>query len=180
MKELLEEVKIIRKRLGITQQELAKLSGVSQSLITKIEAGTLDPSFTNAKKIFDALNQLHEKKSVKAKDLMNTKLVSLTSTATLKDAITKMKKHGISQIPLIEQGTCCGIVTESTILEVLLKDLTLDHQVKDVALEAPPLIDQHATREVIVGLLRYYPIVLIGEKGKILGFITKADVLEKI
>lgn len=183
MAEALEEIKIIRKKLGLTQQELAKLAGVSQSLITKIESKKLDPTFSKAKRIFETLHQLQEKHSVKAADLMNTKLISLTTHATLQEAITKMKKHGISQLPVVEHDNgekCCGLITESTILEALVQKHTLDSTIADIVQEAPPLIDKHATKEVVVNLLRYYPIVLVGEKGKILGFITKADLFGKV
>jgi Predicted transcriptional regulator with C-terminal CBS domains len=41
------ELERIRKQVGMTQKELAKLSRVSQSLIAKIERGDVDPSFKN-------------------------------------------------------------------------------------------------------------------------------------
>jgi len=42
----INEVKDIRKRLGLTQLELAKRANVSQSLIAKIEAGRIDPRYS--------------------------------------------------------------------------------------------------------------------------------------
>ncbi|MBI2079314.1 helix-turn-helix domain-containing protein, partial [Candidatus Micrarchaeota archaeon] len=36
----------LRRKLGITQKELAKLAGVSQSLIAKIEMGKIDPAYS--------------------------------------------------------------------------------------------------------------------------------------
>ena len=57
----IKQVKEIRKKLGLTQSELAKKAGVSQSLIAKVEAGTLDPTYSNAKKIFAAFDMLAKK-----------------------------------------------------------------------------------------------------------------------
>lgn len=57
----LEEIKQIRKKYNLTQSDLAKRSGVSQSLIAKIEAGRIDPTYSNAQKIFNALNDMGEK-----------------------------------------------------------------------------------------------------------------------
>ena len=49
----IKEIKILRKKLEITQNELAKKSGVSQSLIAKIESSNIDPAYSSIKKIFD-------------------------------------------------------------------------------------------------------------------------------
>ncbi|MFQ5647816.1 MAG: helix-turn-helix transcriptional regulator, partial [Candidatus Aenigmatarchaeota archaeon] len=38
------EIRKIRKKLGLTQSQLAQEARVSQSLIAKIEAGKLDPT----------------------------------------------------------------------------------------------------------------------------------------
>ena len=42
----LDEISKLRKKLGISQSELSELSGVSQSLIAKLEAKKIDPSYT--------------------------------------------------------------------------------------------------------------------------------------
>ena len=54
----LSEVKVIRKKLGLTQGELAKAAGVSQSLIAKIESTKIDPTYSKVKLIFHALESL--------------------------------------------------------------------------------------------------------------------------
>ena len=56
----LSEIKKIRKNLGLTQTDLSKRANVSQSLIAKIEAGKIDPTFTKTKKIFETLNDLEK------------------------------------------------------------------------------------------------------------------------
>ena len=68
MTKTLDEIKRLRKKYHLTQQELAKRAGVSQSLIAKIEAGLLDPTYTRAEQIFGALENVEEQKELKAKD----------------------------------------------------------------------------------------------------------------
>ena len=60
----LEEIKEIRKKLGLTQSDLAKRAGVSQSLIAKVESGRLDPAYSNAQKLINALNDYGRKKEL--------------------------------------------------------------------------------------------------------------------
>lgn len=45
----------IRKRIGISQKELANLAGISAGALSKIESGVLDPSFETVIAILTAL-----------------------------------------------------------------------------------------------------------------------------
>src|SRR3989338_10001433 len=96
----LGEIKMLRKQLGLTQTQLAQRAGVSQSLIAKVEAGTIDPTYTNAQKIFAALHSLKTQNEEKAKDWMNPHLVSVSPMDTLRTTIEKMKRYDISQLPV--------------------------------------------------------------------------------
>ena len=46
----LSEIRILRKQHNLTQSQLARLAGVSQSLIAKLEAGLIDPGYANFRK----------------------------------------------------------------------------------------------------------------------------------
>lgn len=48
-------IALIRKRLRMSQQVLAKRAKLPQPMISRIEAGKVEPSITTLKKIFDAL-----------------------------------------------------------------------------------------------------------------------------
>ncbi|MBS3101752.1 helix-turn-helix domain-containing protein [Candidatus Woesearchaeota archaeon] len=80
----LEEIRKIRKKLGMTQTELANRAGVSQSLIAKIESGRIDPTYTKTKKIFAALSELEKKEEVKAEQLMASRIISVASGTPIK------------------------------------------------------------------------------------------------
>ena len=58
----LSEIKKIRKALGLTQKKLAFISGVSQSLVAKIESDRIDPTYSKVNQIFSALDS--QKRSV--------------------------------------------------------------------------------------------------------------------
>jgi predicted transcriptional regulator len=175
----IEEIKDIRKKLELTQSDLAKRSSVSQSLIAKIEAGNIDPSYSSVTKIIDTLEALSEKKSLKAKDIMQKKIITAEDKISISDAIKKMKKHQISQMPVTKDGTTVGLVSENSILNAFLnKKESLN--VKDIMEEVPPMITKDTNIDVVSSLLRFFQIIIVSEKGKPIGLITKADLLEKV
>ena len=174
----LEEVKKIRKKLGMTQSELASCAGVSQSLIAKIESGRIDPTYTKANKIFTALNELEKKEEIKAEQLMTNKIIDISPDDSIKDAIAMMKKSQISQLPVIDNHKLIGLVSESTILDALLKSKAT--KVKEIMQEAPPIVSKTTSIQVISNLLKYYPMVVVSEEGKLVGLITKSDLLSKL
>lgn len=174
----LEEIRKIRKKLGLTQPQLANRSGVSQSLIAKIESGRIDPTYTKTKKIFAALSDLEKKEETKAEQLMTSRIISISQNEPIKEAIEKMKKHKISQLPVIDDNKLVGLVSESTILDALLN--SKGKFVKEVMQESPPIVSKITSIQVISNLLKYYPMVLVSEEGKLIGLITKSDLLGKL
>ncbi|MEM2079059.1 MAG: helix-turn-helix domain-containing protein, partial [Nitrososphaerota archaeon] len=61
----LESLAKLRRRLGLTQRELAKISGVSQSLISKIECGRISPSYEAVRRILQALEMVRAERDAK-------------------------------------------------------------------------------------------------------------------
>jgi len=174
----ISEIKHIRKKLGLTQAELAKQSGVSQSLITKIEAGLLDPSFSNARKIFDALEGLSKKKEMRAEQVMETKIIHAHPDETPLDVVKKMKKHEISQLPVVENDSVVGFVSESIMLGALIENKK--GKIRDIMNDAPPTVSKDSAVSMVSDLLKHYPIVVVVEKGKLKGIITRSDLLRKV
>ena len=174
----LSEIKQIRKSLGLTQSELAKKANVSQSLIAKIESGKIDPTFTKTKKIFETLNYMEKKEEIKAEEVMNAKIISVSPKDDIKDSISKMKKFGISQMPVIDEHKAIGLISESTLLDALMTNK--GKKVEDIMEEAPPTVSKTASIRVISSLLHHYPMVLVSDSGKLIGLITKADLLAKL
>jgi len=174
----IKEIKDIRKKLGLTQSQLANLSSVSQSLIAKIEAGRLDPTYSNAIKIFDALTQFGEKKGLKAEEIMNIKIISITPDSNIRDAILKMRKNSFSQLPVIHDHKAIGMISEASLLDSLLEKK--GNSVSDVMDSPPPIISFDAGLDVVTNLLKYFQMVLVSKKGNLIGVITKTDLIGKV
>lgn len=176
----LQEVKPLRRRLGLTQEQLAHAANVSQSLVAKVEAGLVDPSFTAGKRILDSLHMLEQKAEPTAKELMQRHVIPCRANDKLSGVIATMRKHAISQLPVLEGDNVVGILSETAIVRNMER---IDHatsRVRDVMEEAPPILPPATPRRVVAELLRHYSLVLVKEQGKVAGLITKADLLKTV
>ena len=97
----ISHLKKIRNQLNMTQQQFALKAGISQSMIAKIEAGKLDPTYSYVKKIESALNSLSKKDELKAKDILTKKIISVTKDTLVEEAVKLLINNKISQLPLI-------------------------------------------------------------------------------
>lgn len=180
----LKEIKLKRVHAALTQTELSRLAGISQSLIAKIESAKVVPSYANAKRIFDTLDGLRQKSSVKASGMMTKKVISIRPDATLKEAAGTMKKFAVSQLPVIDNGKLVGTVTENDIITKLHEGAgkidSTKLKAEDVMEEPLPVIHENSTQELISSLLDHYPAILVGSKGKFLGIISKTDMLNVV
>lgn len=178
----LNQIKRLRNKHNLNQKELAERAGVSQSLIAKIEAGKIEPSFSKARKIFQALDELREKEELKAKDLMNKKISFAEMGDKVKEIIQVMKKRGISQIPVMALGKVCGLITETDILNKIVSSPEKIERMKveEVMEEVPPIVSINTGQKTLLELLKNNQIVLVLEKGEIVGIISKSDLLGKM
>lgn len=180
----LEKIARKRKMLGLTQKKLADLSGVSQSLIAKLESGKTDPSYTKVKAIIDVLNQLEMKMEVHAREIVHSKVISVQKSDKVSKAVHLMMEHGYSQLPVFDGEHAVGSISEKTILSQVSAGRDLSQIsvlfVEEVMNEAFPQVGEDAPLSLISGLLQVYPAVLVSKKGKVTGIVTKADLLKML
>ena len=181
-----EDIKKLRKKVGLTQTELAKLAGVSQSLIARIEKGTVDPRLSTLRRIIEAIKlvEMRAKKAKSAKDVMYSPVITIKSSDKVKKAIELMEEYAISQLPVVnDNGVPVGSITESTVLKKLLSgepEKILKLKVEEIMEESFPTITPSTNiKDIQQLILKKYPAVLVMEKGKIVGIITKMDLITK-
>lgn len=181
---LLSDIKIKRKQLDLTQAALAQRAGVSQSLLAKIESGNLEPSYSNAKKIFDFFESVHEKTMLRARDFMNPSVKKIEVSEKILDAIKLMKKNGISQLPVMDKERIAGTVSENLIVDKMQGKKNLEEfrqmAVSEVMSEGLPTVGEDSPFSVISALLEHNQSVLVVKNGKIAGIISKTDLLSAI
>jgi len=180
----IDEVAKKRRMMGLTQQKLARLAGVSQSLIAKLEAHKIDPSYTKVKAIFDSLEHLQNKTEVRAEEILHNKLIGIQKRDVVSKAVQTMAEYGYSQLPVFDGEYAVGSISEKTIIEKVSagKDLSQISKcsVGEVMEEAFPQVGEDAPLPLISSLLQVYSAVLISTKGKVVGIVTKADLLKTL
>jgi len=180
----IEEVAKKRRIMGLTQQKLARLAGVSQSLIAKLESQKIDPSYTKVKAIFNALERLQTETEVRAEDVLHNEIIGVQKSNPVSKAVQTMADYGYSQLPVFDGEHAVGSISEKTIIGKVSagKDLNQisKYSVGDVMEEAFPQVGEDAPLPLIASLLQVYPAVLISKKGKVVGIVTKADLLKML
>jgi len=178
----IDYIKQGRVKLGLTQRELASLSGISTSMINQIESGRCKPSYDTAKKIFEVLSSQEGKTSLKAGDICSHEVISVQKDEKLEVVIEKMMKNSISQIPVREDSKNVGLVSEDILARKVLEsdDKKNIHQVPILQImePPPPIVDISTPAKALIPLVRFSKCVLVSRKGEIIGIITISDTLK--
>ena len=177
----LSSIKTRRQILGIKQKDLAIKAKVSQSMIAKLESGKLEPSYTIVKRIFSILENLEHKKEKTCLEIMSKNMICLKKTDSIELASNAMRKHSISQIPIIENKRVIGSINESLILEKIIQGIDKKElfrkQIQEIMKEPFPILNSNTPLTLALPLLKTSEAILICEKDKISGIITKSNIL---
>ena len=193
---VLPELEKIRKKRkafeGLSQDKLAKKLGLQRVVINRIEnrnrnenTKKYSPSYDDAKKIFDYLENEEILKKMKhgktaGKICADIKMGKTTVSPrdTIKTTKERMKPKGLSQLPVIDNGKCVGLITIDSIL-----NSKNAKKVKEAMINPPPIISED---EIITSQIRVFlfnsPCILVFHKNStsIKGIITEWDLLDKL
>lgn len=178
-----EDIRRLRKMAGLTQKDLSKKARVSQSLIARIENNTVDPRLSTVKRIVEAIVTAQGEKT--AKDVMHEPVITVNITDTVRRVIELMKKHGISQIPVLKEGKVVGSVQESILVDRIVRsgnpERFFSTPIYDIIGEKFESVDSTTNIMDVLNLLSSgEPAILVLNQDKIVGIITKIDVLSSI
>ncbi len=169
-------IKELRENRGMTQQKLAEAVGISQAHVAKIENEQVNPRLSTVNKI---LSVLENREKTKCKKIMKKNIISAKPNDKIKKVVKLMKSFDISQLPVIENGLCMGSITEKTIIKNLDKNLR-HAKVKNLMEKPFPIVDVNDSCDIGKVLLESHQAVLLSEKGKIVGIMTKSNLLSLI
>jgi len=175
------QLKRIRLQLGFTQAGLAEAAGVSQSIVAKVEAGAVDPTFKTLRAISAALNSKIIATGKKAADVMTSPVIGVNSDARLSECVAVMKRNAFSQMPVFSGGKMVGTITEGRILDLLMTAPNpaevLNQPVRDHIQPVFAVVGRDTPVEALFSLFGYLPAVVVVSEEKVLGIITKIDML---
>jgi cystathionine beta-synthase len=110
------------------------------------------------------------------------RLISVPADMTLDDAIGVLSRHGISQVPVMENGDVAGSLVEQGILRCLMDDPDARaHLVRDVMGPPFPIVDAASDVRDFAGRLGGdCPAVLVQLDDGDLSILTRADLISTL
>lgn len=109
-------------------------------------------------------------------------LVSVSPSASVRQALNLMSTYHISEIPVIDGSDCVGSLSEGPLMARTLENGTLlERAVADVMSAPYPVVDFQLPLERLTALLsRESPAVLVRREGRLAGIVTRYDVLRQV
>lgn len=179
----LDELKMMRKKAGLTQQELALKSGVSQSMIARIESQDINPTLATVNRIYDTIRN-EESAGLLVKSIMTRGVVGIGRHEPVKKAIEIMKKHKISQLPVLEKNDVVGSITDDGIIAKLNRQKDKEAfkalRVEQVMEPAFPEVSEETGINTIATLLEKHPALIVKKSNRITGIICSSDLFDAV
>jgi predicted transcriptional regulator len=180
----LNEIKERRLRLKISQRELAKKMGVSQSSIAKIESGKTNPPYALVKRIVGYLEIARAASIGKVFEVASKPVIALEATDTVQKAVQVLHATGYKQLPVKEGEVWVGCIYERTISRHIVEKndprAVLARKVGEIMDEGLPTVTEDTPIPLVIPLLQHYQAVLAVKRGVVTGVVTNTDLLKLI
>ena len=128
---------------------------------------------------------LEEKPDLTAADVLDVRhgstVVAIPSSDTLAAAIQKMTEHGISQLPVIDEGDVVGSLTETHILNLLIEEPTSrDQHIGEVMQDPFPIVPRSLHLDHLSDYLGHGAVLVETETPGQYQIITKTDLISAL
>jgi predicted transcriptional regulator len=175
----LSNIRVFRKKIGWTQQQLAEAVDVGQSYIAKIERGLQNPSYNLVEKIFAVLREeliRLERNPLIVGNLATPvdQMVHLTPYHTFKDA--KERIGDFDQLPVIDEEKCVGTITTQGIIKLVSKNQSDNIRINEIMEPPLPVFSRTTPINQMRDIMRYIDAAIIVDREKIVGIITRSDI----
>ncbi len=97
----------------------------------------------------------------------------------VRDVVSRMKAHGISQLPIMKDGRLLGAVAEVDLLRYLVSgEHSLDSPVEPLVESDYATVTPETRVENVQGLLNDARMAVVLDEGRIVGIVTKIDLID--
>lgn len=176
------EMKKKRESLGLKQVDVARMAGISQSMVARIESGSVDPRVSTLRRVMEVLAEA-ERSKITAAHVMCTPVYSVLATDPISTAVSIMEERGISQVPVLDNGVPVGCISETAIVTAMERGKLPREAVplvKEYLESGFPTVPPDADLTTVVHILQDNHAVLVVDRGAIQGVITKHDLISLI
>lgn len=112
-------------------------------------------------------------------DIMSRAPVTIGVDESVSDAISKMKKHKVRELPVLKDGAPVGLVSYTSFVE--RRSVPMAAKVDSIMLPVPRLRQQDglidAAESLVAAGIRGAPVV---QGGKMIGFVSRTDLIRSI
>ena len=106
-------------------------------------------------------------------------VLTAPAKATVREVIETMKKHGISQLPVLEGTRLRGMIEEVDLLRHLVQgNGTLDSTIEGIIESDYATVTSQTKVELLKGVLNDAKIAIVLDKEVVTGVVTKIDLIE--
>jgi cystathionine beta-synthase len=109
-------------------------------------------------------------------------IVSVVPSAQVRQALNLMRTWEVSQIPVIDDGECLGTLMDGPLMaQALAQPALLDRPVRELMSAPLPVVEASMPSDRLGPMLtRETPAALVRKDGKLVGIVSRSDVLEQL
>jgi len=109
-------------------------------------------------------------------------LVSAELTEHLGDVVDRFKAHGISQMPVLDEGRLSGILTETDVLHHLVSErATRNTSIAEVMVRRVSTVMMHASSSELPRIFERGEVAIVADDElHVIALITKMDLIEML
>lgn len=107
-------------------------------------------------------------------------LVTVSASSTVAEVIGRLKLHGISQVPVMDDTRLIGVISETRLLERALRGGSSDAPVRELVQADYCTVDRQTVVPVVTELFRRAKVAIVVDGGKPVDIITRIDLIDFI
>jgi acetoin utilization protein AcuB len=116
---------------------------------------------------------------MKVKNWMAKDIITISPQASIRAAVELMHQHSIRHLPVVEDGSMQGLVTESNLRQYFFPSMVHELSISDVMIVNPITVDPNTSIDSAAQLIHKYKIggLPVLEKRQLIGMLTVTDIL---